>query len=122
MTIWIHRLFILVPASEIENANAGHALYWPGGDAERFTFSVPLSLNGTQPATHHGCNTAATESLWQMWRAMQGQGIGSGAVWYRLSVDAGILLETNSLSAETGRPFSWRDALADNSLKLIKEE
>ena len=121
-TEWIYRVAIFVPADERELANAVHTLYWPEGDPEAFTFSVPLSSDGMLPATHYGTYTAATEMLWAMWKGIMSF-ICPGAVYYRTHYNEGILLETNGPTAQAkiGTPFYWAMALEDSQLQRIQE-
>lgn len=62
MTDWSYSLVMIVPASLQDAANRlacalGHDVL-PG-----HTFSVPLSADGSEPATHFGCRTAAQQSF-----------------------------------------------------------
>lgn len=113
---------IFVPENEAEWANAGHTLYWPEGDTEFFTFTIPLSKDGTPPATYYGCSTAATEELWQMWLEMREVGIGPNALYYRLDPFEEVLLESNGSNPVLGDPFSWERALENAGMQLIIEE
>lgn len=120
-TQWIHRLALFVPADQRELANAAQALYWPEGDPEVFTFSIPLSPDGILPATYYGTYTAATEMLWSVWKDLIPT-VCPGAVYYRIHFNEEILLETNSPTAQAmvGSLFGWKDALSD--MQLIRME
>jgi hypothetical protein len=68
---------LLVPVAARDNANAmGEALGWGPGN-----FSVPLSADGYEPATHHGLHTFATQVFVDM---LNGAGQGTlpeGVPW-----------------------------------------
>lgn len=121
LTKWIYRSSIFVPADQRESANTAHSLYWPGQDAEVFTFDIPLSSNGMLPASYYGCYTAVTEGLWAMWKDLMPV-ISPDAIYYREHFSEGILLETSSSTAQLGSTFHWNDALEDSDLRPIVQE
>lgn len=62
MSDWVWSLVVIVPAHLREIGNRlscalGHDVL-PGN-----TFSVPLSADGSEPATHYGCRTAAKQEF-----------------------------------------------------------
>ncbi len=62
MTDWTLSIVMIVPAALQDTANRlscalGHDVL-PGN-----TFSVPLSSDGSEPATHYGCRTAAKQEF-----------------------------------------------------------
>ena len=119
---WQKRIMMIVPASEQDADGAAHTLHWTGGDAERATFSVPLSPTGMEPATHYGSYTSATDPLWAAVQELMAAGMYPGLVWYRLDRNQTVLTETNSLTAETGKPWEWGDALDDLGLKRMEDD
>jgi len=110
---------MIVPAGEQDADGAAHTLHWTGGDAERATFSVPLSPTGLEPATHYGSYTSATDPLWAAMQELMEAGKYPGLVWYRLDRNQTVLVETNG-AAETGKPWTWQDALDDLGLKHME--
>ena len=110
---------MIVPAAERDSDGAAHTLHWTGGDAERATFGVPLSPTGTQPVTHYGSYTSATDPLWAAMQELMEAGKYPGLVWYRLDRNQTVLVETNG-AAETGKPWTWQDALDDLGLKHME--
>lgn len=71
MSAWSLSLVMIVPAQMRETGNRlacalGHDVM-PGD-----TFSVPLSTDGVDPATHYGCRTSAQVSFAEMLSAAAG--------------------------------------------------
>lgn len=102
----------------------------PAGEAERNTYTIPLSPTGTEPATHYGCNTLATQEMLDAMNAIDQAGhLGNwttGMRWYTLaSVDtpeltAGMLHHSNSPNQSTlAPPWSFAQSLADAGLQCI---
>jgi len=71
MAEWPHTIIMIIPAPLLVVGNAiGRALDPDtGGDK---TFSVPLSADGSEPATHYAASTAAAESFVQTVQAVRG--------------------------------------------------
>lgn len=93
MTDWTLSIVMIVPASLRDIGNRlscalGHDTL-PGN-----TFSIPLSADGSEPATHYGCRTAAQQSFADLLSAA-GQGVLPDIDWteYGLTVeDIGAVL------------------------------
>jgi hypothetical protein len=62
-TQWTHRINVIAPAADVDALNALWTVIAPNGDAEANTFGVPLSATGSDPSTHRGISTAATEIM-----------------------------------------------------------
>lgn len=59
MTAHIYRIALIVPDAQREAANRiAEAMGWGAG-----CYSVPLSTDGAEPATHWGLSTSATQSF-----------------------------------------------------------
>lgn len=114
-TRWQYRIFAFVPTAARDAAQRAWTLIAPGGDAERLTFDVALSPDGTYPATHYGTNTAATDIMRALMLALT-----DGVTWYVMEYREGALLESSG-GGETGFPFSWSAALANMGLKVIRD-
>jgi len=63
ITQWMHRINVIIPAADKNALNALWTIIAPGGDPEAATFISPLSADGSEPATHRGMSTAATEEM-----------------------------------------------------------
>ena len=113
---------MIVPADERDTDGAAHTLHWPGGDAERATFGVPLSPTGHEPATHYGSYTSATDALWAAMQELMATGYYEGMVWYRLDLNQTVLAGTNSPTATLGLPWEWTDALDDLGLRRMEDD
>ena len=116
-TRWAHRLIISVAAEDQGEANALWTLVGPEGDGELGTFGVPLSASGLEPATHYGTDTAATEVMAGLIEAFD-----PSRTWYEIADDGGVLLASNSPTAEVGDAFGWDNALEDLGLHPIVGE
>lgn len=64
MAEWLHTVIMIIPAELLESANAIARALDPDTGGDR-TFSVPLSADGSEPATHYAASTAAAESFVQ---------------------------------------------------------
>jgi hypothetical protein len=62
MTAFIHKIAACVPADKTTLAGQAVAAITQH-EADLQTFSVPLSADGLEPATHYGCQTAATQGF-----------------------------------------------------------
>lgn len=86
-TDWTLSIVMVVPAAQRDTANKlacalGHDVM-PGR-----TFSVPLSSDGSEPATHYGCRTAAQQSFVDLLTAA-GQGELPDVSWADFELTAG---------------------------------
>lgn len=123
MTKWIYRIMIFVPAGRVELINALWTLLGPEGNSEMYTFGVPMSAEGVEPVSYRGCNTAATEEMYQMMiEFLEIQGAGPDVVRYVMDAHIEMLLEVVNSEAEIGQPWTWPEALADAGLQLMQEE
>jgi len=116
----MHRHIVIVSDADRAAANQA-AVEMFGGEAQRQTFSVPLSPTGLPPATHWGCFTSATEGHRQaMLVRLRANRVASARFW-RLESGTGLLAESNHAGRadKTGGACDWPDALADMALKVI---
>lgn len=122
-SLWSLSLVMIVPAELRETANRlscalGHDTL-PGD-----TFSVPLWADGTGPATHYGCRTAAQEAFAQM-LAAAGAGTLPEIDWpaFGLSsadvqaVLAGLIADVRPAGEADGH---FDDALSTHGLARIR--
>lgn len=123
MSRHIHRLHIIVPASQQAAANA-IAAQITQQPADSDTFSVALSPAGAEPATHYACSIAVTEAerlatLYMM------QAAGLTPVAYRCSIVEGWPL-VDAIGVDVaglqGQDWSFSRALEHVGLMRIEEE
>lgn len=124
MSDWTLSIVMIVPAALQETANRlacalGHDTL-PGD-----TFSVPLSADGAEPATHYGCRSAAQQSFVDLLTAA-GSGSLPDVPWedFRLTMDD-ISAVLAVLAADV-RPAQQQDGhfaavLATVGLKLVDQ-
>jgi hypothetical protein len=60
---WTHRINVIAPAADKSALNALWTVIAPEGDSEANSFGVPLSADGSNPTTHYGISTAATDEM-----------------------------------------------------------
>jgi len=120
-TLWEHRHIIIVSAADLAAANQAAVELLPGGEAERRTFSVALSLTGLAPATDYGCFTSVTEPLRAGLRTALLMNRVASARFWRLGAADGRLKETNRVGNQRAMdtPCGWADVLADVGLAVI---
>lgn len=63
MTEWLYRINVIAPTSMTALLNALWTVIAPNGDDESRSFGVPLSPSASEPPTHTGISTAATEEM-----------------------------------------------------------
>ena len=119
---WPYRHIIIVSAAEQAAANVIAAEIDP--DDGSGTFGVPLSADGSEPATHFGCFTASDD-------VMAGAMFNVDAVdppllasvkWWRIDAASGLLIDGNTIDGEAGQAWTWQDALQALSLSVIEPE
>lgn len=93
----MHHLTILVPAADLDHANAALSAY---GEA---VISVPLSTDGTEPPTHYGCN----------WLVSPAE---------RVAINTALSGSSATLHPGTGKQIPFADAIASAGLQTIPDE
>lgn len=101
MSDWA-RMYLIVPAELQEWANGQAELLDTDGGAD--SFSVPLSADGLEPATHYGAAGLVRLST------------------KTLVVDQLVPAAPGTLAYDEGDGWSWETALQDAGLKVIREE
>lgn len=122
MSGWTLSIVMIVPAHLQEVANwlscaLGHDVL-PGN-----TFSVPLSADGSEPATHFGCRTAAKQEFVGILTSA-GQGDLPEIEWadFGLTIEdiatvlAGLIVDVRSASEVAGH---FDEVLVANGLALV---
>ncbi len=125
MTGWTLSIVMIVPAALQDTANRlscalGHDVL-PGN-----TFSVPLSSDGSEPATHYGCRTAVKQEFVDI-LTNAGAGDLPEIEWadYGLTVEdiapvlAALIVDVRSAGQASGH---FDDAAEDSDLRRIVPE
>lgn len=123
MSSWNLSIVMIVPAALQDTANRlscalGHDVL-PGN-----TFSVPLSSDGSEPATHYGCRTAAQQSFADLLTAAGGGTLPDDIVWgdFGLRTEdvppllASLIADVRSAGQADGH---FGDVLAANNLAVV---
>lgn len=106
--MWSFRIVIVVPAVQKAAAEqAARAINSTGPDYEGNAFTVPLSTNGTTPATHYALYTSATEEMVAAMASALPQ--ISGAMFWRHGV--GGDLQASNVTEPTGQAWGWPQSL-----------
>jgi hypothetical protein len=114
---WNWRVVIFVPAASKALAEqAARAINSTGPDYSGDAFTVPLSASGSEPVTHWGLYTSATEEMVDAMATALPQ-IG-GASYWRHDVD-GRLVASNVTGAD-GQPWGWSESLAAAGMKVVE--
>jgi hypothetical protein len=115
--IWNWRAIIIVPAAAKAAAEqAARAINSTGPDYEGDAFTSPLSANGTNPPTHWGLYTSATDDMVAGMASALPQ-IG-GAMFWRHGID-GILAASN-VTWPDGQAWGWAQSLEAAGLADIE--
>jgi hypothetical protein len=114
---------LIVPAAQRSAANAlASAITGGEPSAESLTYNVPLSPDGSAPATHYGCCTAVNTAMLDRMRAVLMAGALPGVWFYRWDIVSSTLVATNAPSAAqiAGQfPWDWARSLEDMSLTVV---
>jgi hypothetical protein len=115
---WNWRVVIVVPSSAKAAAEqAARAVNSSGPDYEGDAFTTPLSASGSNPPTHWGLYTSATDEMVEGMADALPQ-IG-GAMFWRHGVDG--LLAASNVTQETGQAWGWSQSLAAAGLADIQQ-
>jgi hypothetical protein len=113
---WNWRVVVIVPvASKALAEQAARAINSTGDDYEGDAFTSPLSANGTNPPTHWGLYTSATDEMVTGMSSALPQ-IG-GAMFWRHDV-SGRLVASN-VTAAAGQSWGWLQSLSAAGLADI---
>jgi hypothetical protein len=114
---WNWRLVIIVSAEAKPSAEqAARAINSTGPDYSGDAFNMPLSAGGSEPVTHWGLYTSATDEMVSAMATALPQ-IG-GAMYWRHGVD-GSLMASNVTQAY-GQPWGLDESLAAAGLKAVE--
>lgn len=114
-TLYIHRLHLVCTNADLAASNA-YAEQLTGNPDDIYTFSVPISANGEEPATHWGTSTVATEAMRvQMWNDLQA-GIAPPVLYLWLDSLSGEFRGTNGAGVDT----DFDAFLNDNGLQRVR--
>ena len=112
---------LICAAAEQGTCNAILSGILPGNPTT--TLTVPLSADGSAPATHYGCQFRGSDTLAaQVAQAEAPAPDGDGAPWIRytwLLKSPNNLLSTNSATAQIGAAWSFAAACADQGLTQV---
>jgi hypothetical protein len=114
--MWNCRVVIIVPAASKPAAEqAARAINSTGPDYQGEAFTVGLSADGSQPATHHALYTSATdEMVTAMATALPSL---SGVQFWRHGV--GGDLQASNVTEPTGQAWGWAESLAAAGLAVV---
>lgn len=116
MSAWDWRVVIIVPTSSKPLAEqAARAINSTGPDYEGDAFNVALSADGSEPPTHWGLYTPATDET----TAAMGAALPqiAGAMYWRHGL-AGDLQASN-VTEPTGQAWGWEESLAAAGLAVV---
>lgn len=109
MTVYTRRIIMIVTAADQETANDIAVNIDPDSGGQ-FTFSVPLSATGNDPATHYACSTLIKPATLTQVEAVKLQQFPTGVI-YRGEHD---------LDDEEGvTRYTFEDAIAHAGLQRI---
>jgi hypothetical protein len=126
MANYPYALALILPATDRDDGNKlAVALgrdVWPGN-----TFSVPLSVDGTEPATHYGALSAATDQTFIDTLNGATQGTLPDVDWseYELTetrVTKLIGALTTAVTDSSDPQQAWADALSAAGVQRVKPE
>ena len=118
---WPYRHIVIVAAADRAAANLVAASIDP--DDGSGTFGVPLSADGSGPATHFGCSGLSDDVIAG---AMYDADVADPPVlpsvqWWRLDA-VGLLIDSNTLFGTPGEAWTWLDALDALGLQRVETE
>lgn len=121
---WPYRHIILVAAAEQAAANLIAAEIDPDDGSQ--TFGVPLSADGSEPATHYGCSTLSDDLMANAMFAVDAANppMLASVVWWRLDSQTDLLIDrsANAVGGVVGEPWSWTEALSAAGLTFVLPE
>jgi hypothetical protein len=120
-----HRMFIILSDADREAGNQ-IATEIGNGENERSTYDVPLSADGSEPATDWACSTLASDPM----RIKMVEAMLAGRVpsvrFFMLDAKRGTLIDTNVPSAieaaRWGEKWTFEDALNAIERKRVTPE
>lgn len=114
--MWKWRLIIFVPAASKALAEqAARAINSTGPDYEGDAFTTRLSAGGSEPATHFGLYTSATDAMVESMATALPE-IGGASFW-RHDIEGSLV--ASNVTPATGQAFGWSDALAAAGLAEV---
>lgn len=106
---WPYRIIVIVQAASKDEAEAAaRAINSTGCDYEGDAFTTPLSADGSQPPTHYGLYTSATDSM----IATMAEALPAlpGVMFWRHGKDG--TLQASNVTEPIGQPWGWGESLA----------
>lgn len=105
---WSYRIVVIVPSASKQAAEqAARAINSTGPDYEGDAFALALSADGSQPATHYGLYTSATEEMvTAMATALPSL---QGVQFWRHGIEGD--LQASNVTEPTGQPWGWQQSL-----------
>lgn len=114
--IYPWRVVIIVPADSRDDAEvAARAINSTGPNYEGQAFTLPLSSTGSNPPTHYGLYTSATDEMVALMASALPAVVG--AMYWRHDV-SGSLVSSNITQAE-GQEWGWGESIQAASLRQI---
>jgi len=115
---YLWQVAIIVPAASKDAAEqAARAINSGGPNYDGEAFNVLLSASGSDPASHFGLCTSATD---QMVAAMfDCLALIPGALYWRTDIE-GVLVASNVTAAEN-QPWEWPDSLDAAGLRAVEK-
>lgn len=113
---WAWRVIVIVPVASKQLAEqAARAINSTGPDYDGDAFTVPLSATGSEPATHFGLYTSATDAM----VAGMAEALPqiSGVAFWRHGV--GGDLQASNVTEPTGQAWGWNQSVAAVGLKNV---
>lgn len=114
---WPYRHIVIVAAVDQAAANVVAASIDPDDGSK--TFSVGLSADGSEPATHFGCHTLSDDTM--AGAMFDAQPVLASVKWWRLT-PAGLLIDSNTPHGTPGDAWRFADAIASQGLQVIEPE
>jgi len=114
---WNWRVVILVPAaSKLPAEQAARAINSTGPQYDGDAFTSRLSASGSEPVTHWGLYTSATDEMVEAMATALPQ--IAGVAYWRHDID-GNLVASNATEPE-GQAWGWAESLASAGLKSVE--
>lgn len=113
---WNWRVVIVVPAAAKQAAEqAARAINSTGPDYQGDAFTAPLSADGSEPVTHWGLYTSATDEMVTAMATALPQ--IDGAMYWRH--DIGGVLASSNVTDASGQPWGLAESLAAAGLREV---
>lgn len=116
MSEWKWRIVVVVTAASKPAAEqAARAINSTGPDYEGEAFTVPLSADGSEPPTHWGLYTSATDEMVSAMASALPQ--IQGVAYWRHGIDGD--LQASNVTEASGQSWGWDESLAAVGLMVL---